>query len=130
MTDLLNVVERSKDSPLLIEEFLAREQIGDEGDDPTAPPAAGGAALAQPAGPPPSRAAMCRARGERLAQLDDVGAHVVDRRAAVLQAARVELRLLGAAAVAGRDLPDRGPVAGADGLRQLRVLEQRARLVL
>ena len=43
MTDLLNVVERSKDTPLLIEEFLAREQIGDEGDDPAAPPAAGGA---------------------------------------------------------------------------------------
>jgi ferritin len=43
MTDLLNVVERSKDTPLLIEEFLAREQIGNEGDDPTAPPAAGGA---------------------------------------------------------------------------------------
>ena len=43
MTDLLNVVERSKSTPLLIEEFLAREQIGDEGDDPIAPPAAGGA---------------------------------------------------------------------------------------
>ena len=43
MTDLLNVVERSKGTPLLIEEFLAREQIGDEGDDPIAPPAAGGA---------------------------------------------------------------------------------------
>jgi ferritin len=42
MTDLLNVVERAQDSPLLIEEFLAREQIGDEGDDPSAPPAAGG----------------------------------------------------------------------------------------
>jgi bacterioferritin B len=42
MTDLLNVVERAKDSPLLIEEFLAREQLGDEGDDPSAPPAAGG----------------------------------------------------------------------------------------
>src|SRR5918994_5724459 len=42
MTDLLNVVERSKDNPLLAEEFLAREQIGDEGSDPTAPPAAGG----------------------------------------------------------------------------------------
>ena len=37
MTDLLNVVERAKDNPLLAEEFLAREQIGDEGDDPTAP---------------------------------------------------------------------------------------------
>jgi ferritin len=43
MTDLLNVCERAKDSPLLIEEFLAREQIGDDGKDPTAPPAAGGA---------------------------------------------------------------------------------------
>ncbi len=43
MTDLLNVVERSSDNPLLIEEFLAREQVGDEGGDPTAPPPAGGA---------------------------------------------------------------------------------------
>jgi ferritin len=43
MTDLLNVCERAKDSPLLIEDFLAREQIGDEGDDPSMPPAAGGA---------------------------------------------------------------------------------------
>jgi bacterioferritin B len=43
MTDLLNVVERSKDTPLLIEDFLAREQIGDQGDDPAAPPPAGGA---------------------------------------------------------------------------------------
>jgi len=43
MTDLLNVVERSKDTPLLAEEFLVREKIGDEGDDPAAPPAAGGA---------------------------------------------------------------------------------------
>jgi ferritin len=42
MTDLLNVVERSRENPLLAEEFLAREQIGDEGADPTAPPAAGG----------------------------------------------------------------------------------------
>jgi ferritin len=42
MTDLLNVVERSKENPLLAEDFLAREQIGDAGDDPTAPPAAGG----------------------------------------------------------------------------------------
>ena len=42
MTDLLNVVERAKDNPLLAEDFLAREQIGDEGTDPTAPPAAGG----------------------------------------------------------------------------------------
>jgi bacterioferritin B len=43
MTDLLNVVERSKENPLLIEDFLAREQIGDQGADPSMPPAAGGA---------------------------------------------------------------------------------------
>jgi ferritin len=43
MTDLLNVVERAKDNPLLAEEYLARENVGDEGQDPTAPPAAGGA---------------------------------------------------------------------------------------
>jgi ferritin len=43
MTDLLNVCEQAKNSPLLIEEFLAREQLGDEGDDPAMPPAAGGA---------------------------------------------------------------------------------------
>ena len=43
MTDLLNVCEQAKESPLMIEEFLAREQIGDKGGDPSMPPAAGGA---------------------------------------------------------------------------------------
>jgi ferritin len=43
MNDLLNVCEQAKESPLLIEDFLSREQIGDEGDDPAMPPAAGGA---------------------------------------------------------------------------------------
>ena len=43
MNDLLNVCERAKDSPLLIEDFLSRETIGDEGNDPAMPPAAGGA---------------------------------------------------------------------------------------
>ena len=43
MGDLLTVVGRAKDNPLLAEEYLAREQLGDEGEDPTAPPAAGGA---------------------------------------------------------------------------------------
>jgi ferritin len=42
MTDLLNVCEQAKDSPLLIEDFLAREQIGDKGADPSMPPPAGG----------------------------------------------------------------------------------------
>ncbi len=41
MNDLLQVVERSKDNLPLVEEYIAREQPGEEGD-PTAPPAAGG----------------------------------------------------------------------------------------
>ena len=43
MSDLLKVVERAKDNPLLAEEYLAREAPGDAGADPTAPPVAGGA---------------------------------------------------------------------------------------
>jgi bacterioferritin B len=42
MQDLLSVVERSKDNLLLADEFVAREALGEESDDPTAPPAAGG----------------------------------------------------------------------------------------
>jgi ferritin len=42
MSDLLAVVERSRDNLLLVEEYLARENPGEEAD-PTAPPAAGGA---------------------------------------------------------------------------------------
>src|SRR3954451_16787004 len=40
MGDLLNVVERSRDNLLLAEDFIARENMGAEGSDPTAPPAA------------------------------------------------------------------------------------------
>lgn len=43
MSDLLKIVERSADNPLLAEEYLAREGLGDGGEDPTAPAAAGGA---------------------------------------------------------------------------------------
>jgi len=41
MTDLLNVVERSQDNLLLVEDFIARESLGD-GDEADAPPEAGG----------------------------------------------------------------------------------------
>jgi bacterioferritin B len=41
MGDLLNVVERSKENLLLAEDYIARENPGEEGSDPTAPPAAG-----------------------------------------------------------------------------------------
>ncbi|MDQ3876184.1 MAG: ferritin [Actinomycetota bacterium] len=44
MSELLAIVERAAESNLLLaEEYLARSQVGDEGADPTAPPAAGGA---------------------------------------------------------------------------------------
>jgi bacterioferritin B len=43
MSALLAVVERAADNLLLAEENLSRNQIGDAGVDPTAPPAAGGA---------------------------------------------------------------------------------------
>jgi ferritin len=43
MNDLLNVCEQADGNVLLIEDFLSRETIGDEGKDPAAPPAAGGA---------------------------------------------------------------------------------------
>ena len=43
MGALLTVVERSRDNVMLIEDFLAREVVGDEGADSNAPPAAGGA---------------------------------------------------------------------------------------
>jgi ferritin len=41
MSDLLNVVERSRDNLLLAEDYIAREKLGQESTDPTAPPAAG-----------------------------------------------------------------------------------------
>ncbi len=43
MSDLLRVVDRARENPLLAEEYLARESLGDGGADPTAPPVAGGA---------------------------------------------------------------------------------------
>ncbi len=43
MSSLLAVVERSADSPMLIEDYLAREHSGSGAADPTAPAAAGGA---------------------------------------------------------------------------------------
>jgi bacterioferritin B len=43
MSDLLAWCERSKDRPSEIEDYVARELPGEEGDDPTAPNPAGGA---------------------------------------------------------------------------------------
>src|SRR4051794_19305885 len=43
MSDLLRVVQRAKDDPLRAEEYLAREGLGGEDEDPTAPEPAGGA---------------------------------------------------------------------------------------
>jgi ferritin len=44
MSDLLNVVQRSKANLLLAEDYIAREAPGEEGSDPTAPPPAGSGA--------------------------------------------------------------------------------------
>ena len=41
MSDLVRVVERSRDDPMEIETFIAREHPGTESEDPTAPHAAG-----------------------------------------------------------------------------------------
>ena len=41
MSDLLRVVERSRDDPMEIENFMAREHPAAEGEDPTAPHPAG-----------------------------------------------------------------------------------------
>jgi ferritin len=41
MSDLLAVAERSLDRPMEIEDYLVREQPGEEAPDPTAPPVAG-----------------------------------------------------------------------------------------
>ncbi len=43
MSDLLAVVERAADNLLLVEDFLARNPVGDQGEAVAAPPAAGGA---------------------------------------------------------------------------------------
>jgi ferritin len=42
MSTLLSTAERSRERPLDIEDFIAREGIGGVGEDPTAPAAAGG----------------------------------------------------------------------------------------
>jgi bacterioferritin B len=43
MSALLAVAERLRDKPMDIEQYLAREQLGEASEDPTSPPAAGGA---------------------------------------------------------------------------------------
>jgi ferritin len=43
MSSLLAVVERSAEAPMFIEDYLVREQSGNDAADPMAPPAAGGA---------------------------------------------------------------------------------------
>jgi ferritin len=42
MSSLLAVIERSADTPMVVEDYLAREHGGAEQPDPTAPPVAGG----------------------------------------------------------------------------------------
>jgi ferritin len=44
MSDLLRVVERSRDDVMEVENYMAREQSGGEAEDPTAPNSAGAGA--------------------------------------------------------------------------------------
>jgi hypothetical protein len=41
MQSVLDIAKRAGDQPLFVEEFLARESVRPEGEDPTAPEAAG-----------------------------------------------------------------------------------------
>lgn len=41
MSELAEVAERTRDNPMLLEEYIAREHPGEEREDPTAPPVAG-----------------------------------------------------------------------------------------
>ena len=54
MGDLLRVIERAKENPLLIEEYLARESFGARGSGPHGPRGRGRSALSR-AAPPPAR---------------------------------------------------------------------------
>ena len=70
MSDLLRVVERSKDDLMEIENFMAREHPGEEGEDPTAPHPPGrellsGAARGRRAGLGGAARASLRARDRR-----------------------------------------------------------------
>ena len=42
MSEMLDVAERVRDLPMTLEEFIARESPGEQGDDPVAPEPAGG----------------------------------------------------------------------------------------
>ena len=44
MTELLDIADRTREIPMQLEEYIAREAPGGEGNDPSAPEAAGGAA--------------------------------------------------------------------------------------
>src|ERR1700760_1952749 len=66
MSDLLRVVERSRESPMEVETWMAREHGGAGAGDPTAPRPAGAAGLAQPAGGArPPRGGLSAARARR-----------------------------------------------------------------
>ena len=84
MSDLLRVVERARENPLLAEEYLAREQLGDEGEDPTAP--AGG-----------RRRALAQRRGEQVGdRLRGLGPRVEVALGAIAAEAAQALLLLAA----------------------------------
>ena len=129
MTDLLNVVERAKENPLLAEDFLAREQIGDEGADPRAPRRRRSPLVADG----PGRRAAGRRRDARVASVWR-SSRMSARMSLIggrLSSSRREWSSTSArAGVLGRHLPDAGPLPRADRLGELGVLEEHPGLVL
>ena len=94
MGALLTVVERSKDNVMLIEDFLAREVVGDAGVENGAPPAAGGA-LRRESGSPSGRARRrLPSRPRRRSRPSAVRPHSASGRAP--RARRAASRLRGA----------------------------------
>src|SRR5689334_3972522 len=93
------------------------------------PPAARSSALPEAFPPTAPRSTSRGASGQRLAQLDDLGAHVVDGWAHVLEPAGTQLGLDHARPFECR-LPDLGALPGADRLDQLLVLEEGSGLIL
>jgi ferritin len=75
MGDLLNVVERSKENLLLAEDYIARESLGEEGSDPTAPPGAD-----QPSQPARLRIVLMR-RNSAMSSRSAAGAGAGKKRA-------------------------------------------------
>ena len=78
MSGLLTVVERSRENPMLAEEWLVRERTGGESEDPTAPASPAARCSAPQPGSPGSRPSTQR-RSPPSTSSFQIGARVLDR---------------------------------------------------